>query len=148
MNILSGHWDVIIMWKLLSGTARLYAVLLLVLGGYASFTLVRVFARSDKSHDQAALTRAERRISNVRQIILLLLLLLGMPVMNEVFGAFREIRDSRLSLASIGVAAFEPCVVCAFTVFLPLIFLHAFQWTASVQLQRRQQTSAAKAISF
>jgi hypothetical protein len=43
MNILFVRWDVIMLWKLLSGTARLYAALLLILGSYAIYSLARVF---------------------------------------------------------------------------------------------------------
>ncbi len=123
-------------WKLMSRTARLYAVFLLVFGGYASYSLVRVFAGLGNLHEKSTLICAERRIANVRQIILLLLLLFGMTVANE---AFTWLRAARFLQSPCGdcVWPFGAWTVFAFIVLATLLSLHAFQWLASVRLQRR-----------
>ena len=74
MNIWSERWDVIIIWKVLSGTAHLYITFLFLYGGYSSYSLVRVFMGLSNLRDKAAVAQVERRITTVRQIILLLLL--------------------------------------------------------------------------
>ena len=136
MDILSAHWDVIMVWKLMSRTARLYAVFLVVSGGYASYSLVRVFAGLGNLHETSALIRAERRIANVRQIILLLLIVFGMTVANE---AFTWLRAARFLQSQCGdcVYPFGPWAGFAFAVLAALVFLHVFQWMTSVRLQRR-----------
>jgi membrane protein YqaA with SNARE-associated domain len=122
-------------WKLLSRTTRLYAVFLVVFGGYASYSLGRVVAGFGDLGEKAVLTRFERRISNIRQIILLLLLLFGMTVANE---AFTWLRGIRLLQSQCGdcVYPFGAGAKFAFAVLAALVFLHAFQWIASVRLQR------------
>jgi hypothetical protein len=123
-------------WKLMSRTARLYAVFLVVFGGYASYSLGRVFAGLGDLGEKAVLTRLERRVANVRQIIQLLLLLFGMTVANE---AFAWLRAARFLQSQCGdcVYPFGPWAVFAFAVLAALVFLRAFQWMASVRLQRR-----------
>jgi hypothetical protein len=136
MDILSVHWDVIMVWKVLSRTARLYAVFLVVSGAYASYSLGRVFAGLGDLGDKAVLTRFERRIANVRQIMLLLLLLFGMTVANEGFAWLRGIRFLQSQCGDC-IYAFGPWAAFAFAALGALVFLHAFQWIASVRLQRR-----------
>jgi hypothetical protein len=136
MDILSAHWDVIMIWKLMSRTARLYSFFLLVLGGYANYSLVRVFAGLSNLRDKAAWVRVERCVANVRQIILLLLLLFGMTVANE---AFTWLRAAIFLQSPCGdcVWPFGAWTVFTFIVLAALAFLHAFQWLASIRLQRR-----------
>jgi hypothetical protein len=122
-------------WKLSSRTALLYAVFFVVLGGYASYSLVRVFAALGDSGDKAFVARLERRITNVRQIILLLLLLFGMTAANEAFGWLRAWRT--LPAECDCVSPFGLWAVFAFGVLAALVFLHAFQWIASAWLRRR-----------
>lgn len=135
MDILSVHWDVIMFWKLSSRTAHFYAVFFVILGGYASYSLVRAFAGFGNLREKSALIRAERRIANVRQIILLLLLLFGITVANE---AFTWLRAARFLQSPCGdcVWPFGAWTVLAFIVLAALLSLHAFQWMASVRLQR------------
>lgn len=130
------RWDVIMGWKMLSPTARLYAVLLVVCGAYAAYSLGRVFAGLGDLRERAVLARFERRIANVRQIILLLLLLFGMTVANE---AFTWLRAARFLQSPCGdcVWPFGTGAECAFAVLASVVFLHVFQWIASVRLQRR-----------
>jgi hypothetical protein len=136
MDILSVHWDVIMVWKLMSRTARFYAVFLVVFGGYGSYSLGRVLAGLGDLDEKAVLIRFERRIANVRQIILLLLLLFGMTVANE---AFTWLRAAPFLQSQCGdcVYPFGPWAAFAFVVLAALVFLHAFQWIASARLQRR-----------
>jgi hypothetical protein len=136
MDILSVRWDVIMIWKLMSRTARLYAVFFVVFGGYASYSLGCVFAGLGDLGEKAVLIRFERRIANVRQIILLLLLLFGMTVANE---AFTWLRAAPLSQPQCGdcVYPFGPWTAFAFAVMATLVLLHAFQWIASAWLQGR-----------
>ena len=129
-------YDLIVLWKVLSRTADLYTVFFLASAGYASYSLLRVFAGLGNLHDRAACTRVERRIANVRQIILLLLLLFGMTVANE---AFAWLRANRFSQSPCGdcIDASGLLAAFAFAVFGVLVFLHAFQWIASAWLKRR-----------
>jgi hypothetical protein len=133
MDILSAHWDVIMFWKLSSRTALLYAVFFLILGGYASYSLVRVFTGLGGSGEKAFVTRLERRITNVRQIILLLLLLFGMTVANEAFVWLRALRTAPAECDC--VWPFGAWTVFAFLVLAALLSLHAFQWLATGLLQ-------------
>jgi hypothetical protein len=136
MDILSVHWDVIMIWKLMSRTARLYAFFFLIFGGYATYSLARVFAGLGNLRETAVFARVERRIANVRQIILLLLLLFGMTVANE---AFTWLRAACFLQSPCGdcVWPFGAWTVLAFIVLAALLSLHAFQWLASVRLRRR-----------
>jgi len=120
----------------MSRTAQLYAVFLVVFGGYAAYSLGRVFVGLGDLGEKAALTRLERRIANVRQIILLLLLLFGMTVANE---AFTWLRAARFLQSQCGdcVWPFGTWAGFSFAVLGALAFLHAFQWIASAWVKRR-----------
>lgn len=83
--------------------ARLYAALLLILGSYAIYSLARVFVGLGNLREKAALMRAERRVANIRQIVLLLLLLFGITAANEVFGVFCRVRVVQSSLGDLDV---------------------------------------------
>jgi hypothetical protein len=82
------------------------------------------------------LIRVERRIANVRQIILLLLLLFGMTVANE---AFAWLRAARFLQSQCGDCIDASGLLAAFAlaVFGVIVFLHAFRWMASAWLKRR-----------
>ena len=129
-------YDLIVLWKVLSQTAKLYTVFFLASAGYASYSLIRVFAGLGNLREKVVLTRVEGRIANVRQIILLLLLLLGMTVANEVFAWLRAARFLQSQCGDC-IDASGLLVAFAFAVFAVLVFLHAFQWIASARLQRR-----------
>jgi hypothetical protein len=120
----------------MSRTARFYAVFFVGFGGYASYSLVRVFADLGDLGERVVLTRLERRIANVRQIILLLLLLFGMTVANEAFTWVRAFRLVQWQDCDC-VYPYGPWAALAFAVLAALVFLHVFQWIASVWLQRR-----------
>jgi hypothetical protein len=60
-----------VIWKLLSRTARLYTFLFVIFGGYATYSLARVFAGLGNLRELAVLARVECRIANVRQFILI-----------------------------------------------------------------------------
>ena len=137
MNIWSVPWDLIVIWKVLSGTAHLYIASLFVFGGYSCYSLVRVFLGLGNLRDRAAVARAKWLITTVRQIILLLLLLFGMTVANEAFLAIPGLRHYSLAVAGDGVDAFGPWAAFIFAVSGALVFLHVFQWIVSVRLQRR-----------
>ena len=137
MNIWSERWDVIIIWKVLSGTAHLYITFLFLFGGYSSYSLVRVFMGLSNLRDKAAVAQVERRITTVRQIILLLLLLFGMTVANEAFLAIPGLRHYSRAMAGDGIDAFGPWTAFIFAVFGALTFLHVVQWIVSTCLQRR-----------
>jgi hypothetical protein len=103
MNILFVRWDVIMLWKLLSGTpgftlrscsssAAMPSILL-----HACSWVLAIYARSP------ALMRAERRVANIRQIVLLLLLLFGITAANEVFGVFCRVRVVQSSFGDLDV---------------------------------------------
>jgi len=124
-------------WRGLSGTAKFYMVFFLVCGGYASYSLVRVVAGLGKLREKAALRRGERRVANVRQIILLLLLLFGMVAANDAFVWVRGIRFWSLLQYCVGLMPFGPSGALTFAVFGALVFLHLLQWIASVWMPRR-----------
>jgi hypothetical protein len=135
MHNSSAGYDLIVLWKVLSKMARIYAVCLFVFGTYASYSLACVFGGSGNLRGKAASTRAESRIANVRQIILLLLLLFGMTVADDVFPWFRAIRLAQWKGCDC-IDATGLWGVFALAVFVALIFLHVFQWIASIRLQR------------
>jgi hypothetical protein len=129
-------YDLIVLWKTLPETSKLYTVFFLVSGGYAGYSLARVFIGFGNSKEKDALTRVEHRIRNVRQLILLLLLLFGMTVGNEAFIWSRSIRLSQSQwcdcIDASGLWAVFDGVLLA-----GLAFLHLLQWIASTLLQRR-----------
>ncbi|MFZ0300744.1 MAG: hypothetical protein WAM13_20520 [Candidatus Sulfotelmatobacter sp.] len=119
----------------MSRTSRLYTVFLVVFGGYAIYSLGRVLAGLGDLCEKAVLIRFERWIANVRQIILLLLLLFGMTVANEAFTWLRAAPLLQLQCGDC-VYPFGPWAAFAFVVLAALVFLHVFQWIASAWLQR------------
>jgi hypothetical protein len=135
MDISLAGFDLIILWKVLSKTAKLYTVFFLVSGSYATYSLVRVFAGFAHLRETAALKRLKLRVANIRQIILLVLLLFGAAGANEAFVWFR----TRSLGSNCGDCSGGPGILAEFAVviFAVLALLHAFQWIASVLLQRR-----------
>ncbi len=63
MDISSVGYDLIVLWKVLSRTARLYTGFFLVSVAYASYSLGRVFIGLGSSRERSAFARAERRIA-------------------------------------------------------------------------------------
>jgi hypothetical protein len=137
MNILSVHWNVLVLWKVITGTARLYTILLLVFGSYAGYSLIRVFVDLSRLREKASLRRVECRIERIRQIILVLLLLLGMTIANDAFVVYRALRYYSRVVEGDGIDGFGPWMVFIFCALGVLAFLHVFQWIASDYLQRR-----------
>src|ERR1700678_1343802 len=136
MNIWSVPWDVIIIWKILYGTAHLYIACIFVFGGYSCYSLVRVFVGLSNLRQRGALARLDRRVAGVRQIILLLLLLFGMTAANEAFRAIPGLRHYSRAMAGDGIDAFGPWTAFIFAMFGALALLHVFQWIVSVRLQQ------------
>ncbi len=136
MDISSVGYDLIVLWKVLSKTASFYAVFFLASAGYAGYSLVRVFAGLNNLREKSALIRVERRIANVRQIILLLLLLFGMTVANDAFVWGRANRSWQSQCGDC-IDASGLLAAFVFAVFGVLVFLHSFQWIASAWLKRR-----------
>jgi hypothetical protein len=144
MYILSVHWDVVMLWAILSLTGKLYIVCLLASVVYTIYSLSRivVLSRSMKNTSFDAepaglgLIVMARTIENVRQLHLLLLLLFGVTLANEVFATLRAIRESAVSLSALGIDVFGPCVVFAFGVSGVLAILQVLQWIVSARLRR------------
>jgi hypothetical protein len=144
MYILSVHWDLLMLWAILSLTGKLYIVCLLVSVVYTIHSLSRtvVHSRSMKKTSIDAepaglgLIVITRTIENVRQLHFLLLLLFGVTLANEVLATLRAIRESAVSLSALGIDVFEPCAVFAFCVSGVLAFLHVLQWMVSARLRR------------
>ena len=108
----------------------------MIFGGYATYSLARVFPGLGNLRELAVLARVECRIANVRQFILLLLLLFGMTVANEAFTWVRAFRLVQWQDCDC-VYPYGPWAAFSFIVLASLVFLHLLQWIACVRLQRR-----------
>jgi len=119
--------DILSIWMSLTVVGKFYVFCLLVGAAYANIFLVRALLHlnalrseggSDASEAKSRLTDVSRRIDNVRQFHLLLMLLSGIVLAGEVFATLRSIRYSFMSLSGASVEVFEPCVAFAFFVFV------------------------------
>jgi len=152
MYILSVRSDLLMLWAILSLTGKLYVFCLLVSVVYTIYSLSQavVHSRSIRNSIDAEPARIRlivitRTIENLRQLHLLLLLLLGITLANEVFATLRGIKESAVSLSALGIDAFEPCVVFAFGVSGVLAVLHLLQWMVSARLKKRLSASDLRA---
>jgi hypothetical protein len=144
MYILSVHWDLLMLWAILSLTAKLYIFCLLAAVVYTIYSLSRTMVRFrsmkrttiDAEPAGLGLLVIARTIENVRQLHLLLLYLFGVTLANEVFATLRAIRESAVSFSALGVDVFEPCAAFAFLVSGVLAILHTLQWIVAVRLRR------------
>jgi hypothetical protein len=114
---------------------------------YTGYLLLRALAHLHVLGKKSIPIEAELRKSTlgiaqstetVRQLHLLLLLLFGVTLANEVFATLRGIRYSSMSLSVARIDVFEPCAAFSFVVFGVLVLLHAFQWISSVRLRRSE----------
>lgn len=143
MYILSVHWDLLMLWAILSLTGKLYIVCLMVSVVYTIHSLSRAVIRSrntkktsvDAGPAGLGPLALMRTVENVRQLHLLLLLLFGVVFANEVFATLRAIRESAASLSALGIDVCEPCAVFAFFVFGVLSVLHLLQWMVAARLR-------------
>jgi hypothetical protein len=148
MSILSTHWDLIMTWKMFSGTARLYTVVFLICVGYASYSLARVLASPGKLREKASLTCDERRIESVRQTILLLLLLFGMTAANEAYRAFCGVPLSCPFRGDLDVVdGCGPWAIFTFTVSAGWLFCTRFSGLLQCGCSAVHQTLAAEVVS-
>ena len=95
MYILTVHWDLRLLWVVLSVTAKFYIVCLLVAGAYTIFFLVRNVlglrrllrnaASIDGTHLDRSLVKITRGMDNLRQFHTLLFALSGVSCANEMF---------------------------------------------------------------
>jgi hypothetical protein len=135
MDISLAGYDLIVFWKTLPNTAKFYTDFFLAAVGYATYSLARVSVGLGRLREKAALEHLERRIANVRQIILLALLLLGVTAA-ELALAWVRARPWQFQCGDcIDASGLWAEFVVA--VLVALVFLHAFQWIASVWLCRR-----------
>lgn len=143
MVILTVHWDLRLMWELLTITAKFYVLCLLAGVAYSTYSLARTASRLPKLLKHTASTHREtfsvtemmKRLENLRQFHALLLLLFGVCCANEVFATVQSIKLSSMSLSAARIDVFEPVILFAFFVFLVFAFLHALQWVVAARLQ-------------
>jgi hypothetical protein len=136
MYILTVDWDFRALWSVLTITARLYFVCLLVAAGYAVIVLIRALSHTKDLHKTSLPIGTARSIDNLRQLILLMFFVFGAVFANEIFATIRSIKLSTASLSALGIEAFEPCMGFAFVVFCVLAALHTCQWIASGRVRR------------
>ena len=132
-------------FRLLSITAQIYVLCLLVGAVLSTYSLARIAQRfrqltkllsaPNKNEIRLRLNAMDSQIQTLRQFHTLLFLLFGVCWANEVFATFRGIRDSSMSLAAATMDVFEPVVAFVFFVFVVLLFLHVFQWAVAHRLQ-------------
>jgi len=146
MLILKVHWDLQLLWAVLTITAKVYAVLLFIGAAYSTYSLVCIASRvhrfvklsssTDESENRHRLSEMAARLQTLRQFHALLFFLFGVCCANEVFATLRSIRYSAMSLSAATINVFEPVTAFAFVVFAVLLFLHAFQWAVAHALQK------------
>jgi hypothetical protein len=142
MFILTVHWDMRLVWAVLTVTAKFYILFLLAATVYSTSSLALITIRLHRllKHGASAdmslrLIEMTKRVESLRQFHTLLFLLFGLCCANEVFATLRTIHYSWLSLSAAKIDVFEPVTAFAFLVFVVLTFLHAFQWAVAARLQ-------------
>jgi hypothetical protein len=147
MLIFTVPWDLRAAWAALTVTAKFYFVCLLVAAAYSSYSLASIAVRARHWSKCVALTDANnarfqliglhRKLGALRQCHTLLFLSFGACFTNEMFAGLRSIKYSSMSLCPVGIAAYEPAIALAFSVFVALTFLHSFQWAITARLQSK-----------
>jgi hypothetical protein len=139
------HLDLRLLWAIVTVTAKLYFLCLLVAAIYSTSVSIRTASRlrrlpkdatSTGTRDgKAHLIKMTRGIETLRQFHILLFLLFGIVCANEIFATLRTIRLFEMSLSGASINVFEPVAAFAFCVFVVFIFLHIFQWIVMARLQ-------------
>ncbi len=119
---------------MLSIVGKLYICCLVAVVAYTTYSLSSLMVHISAHVNR--LSDVKRRVDNVRQLLLLLILLFGVSFANEVLAALRSIHYSSMSLAGASIQVFGPCAAFAFIVFCVLTLLHIFQWIVSSRLRR------------
>lgn len=150
MVILTVHWDLLLLWEVLTITAKFYFICLMATAAYSTYFLARIALRlrqllkhkaSSETHRELfRVTEVRKRIENLRRFHTLLFLLFGVCCANEAFATIQAIKRSAQSLSAVGIEAFEPFTAFVFAVFLVFVFLHVFQWTVAARLQSSSGT--------
>jgi hypothetical protein len=142
MFILTVHWDVRLLWAVLTITAKFYILFLLAATVYSTCSLARIAISSRRLLKHAASTGVSlrliemtRAVETLRQFHTFLFLLFGICCASEVFATLRTIQYSSMSLSAARIDVFEPVTAFAFFVFVVLLFLHVFQWAVAHRLQ-------------
>ena len=140
------EWDLRGLWVTLTFPGKFYIFCLLAAVASTTVFHIRTLWRLrdlqkkgvsvDAGAEKSCLAAISRGIENVRQLHLLLLLLFGIALANEVLATLRGIRYSSMSLSGVSIEVFEPCAVFAFFVFGVLTFLHVFHWFVAARLRR------------
>jgi hypothetical protein len=145
MFILKGHWDLRMLWAVLTVTAKFYICCLSAATGYSLVFLVRTAYRShglskhgaasDSPQTKREIIKMAKGIENVRQLHTLFFFLFGVFCTNEIYAAVRAIQDSRMSLSALGFEVFGPVIAFAFCTFVTFACLHSFQWIVAARVQ-------------
>jgi hypothetical protein len=145
MFILTVHWDLRLLWAVLTVTAKFYIFCLLAAAAYTTYCLARTVSRLRRLHkDVASTDRATvkhrliemtRAIESLRQLYTLFFFLFGIVFANEIFAILRAIGYSSMSLPALRIDVFEPITAFAFLVFAVLTFLHVLQWIVAAPLR-------------
>jgi hypothetical protein len=145
MFILKVHWDLRMLWTVLTVTAKFYICCLAMGAGYSLVFPIRTTYRSqglskhrtasDSAYIKRELIEMTKGIESVRQLHTLLFFLFGVFCTNEIYAAVRAIQDSRMSLSALGFEAFGPVIAFAFCTFVTFAVLHSLQWIVAARLQ-------------
>jgi hypothetical protein len=140
MLILSVPWDFRSLWAVLTLTAKLYIICLLVASAYTTYSLTRIAVRRRKianleKADMLLLDKMIATAQTLRELHTMLFLLFGLCWSNELFATLRGIQHSVDSLSAASFDVFGPAIAFAFVVFAVLLFLHGFRWTVAHRLQ-------------
>ena len=146
MSIFSVESDLRVLWVMLSLTSKFYIACLVTASAYSMVSYIRTLSRLHDQQRRGSLVESGAEISrlsgvcwsieNVRQLHLLLLLLFGMSLANEVLATLRAIRYASMSLSAANIEVFEPCAALALLVFGVLSFFQVFQWIVAARLRR------------
>jgi hypothetical protein len=145
MFILTVHWDLRLLWAVLTITAKLYILCLLTGATYSTYSLARIalwlgqiakhLSSTDKTDLRVRLNEMKAKVQTSRQLHTFLFLLFGICCANEVFATLRAIQYSSMSLSAARIDVFEPVTAFAFFVFVVLLFLHVVQWAVARRLR-------------
>lgn len=146
MYILTVNWDFVLLWSVLTITAKIFLLSFVLAVGYIVVVLtqvilhIQVFHNERRPADINTLAGMKWNIENVQQLIFLLFLLFGTVSANEMFAIFRSVKYSAASLSALTIGVFEPITTFTFVVFCILMLMHVDQWV----IARRLQSLAAK----
>lgn len=139
MNLLLNSWDFRSVWANLPLQGNIFLACLSIAAIYISISLGVIYAKAGRiksagspSERVLVCRKLSMRLNNFRQLHMLLLLLFGVLLTDEVFRTIRAFSLAHMSLSSPCITPIaDPLISFSFSCLLILTFLQLFQWIVS-----------------